>query len=78
MNFDQIIAAYAARGIVFATDELEELKDDTKWIEQCDWCEECGVALLHDDEVYTDKVTGEWLCENCCIQHEDGTCSKIK
>lgn len=77
MNFDQIIAEYNSRGISFSPAELDGLRNDTSWHEQCDFCESCGYPLLHDDEVYTDKDSGEWLCDDCTVQHDDGTCSKI-
>lgn len=76
MNFGQIIKEYEKRGDTFTPAELKELKSDPVWTEQCDWCESCKEPLLHDDEVYTDRDTGEWLCDDCSIQHEDGSCTR--
>lgn len=73
MNFKEIIQEYKKRGIHFSSDEIEELKHDNDWIESCDYCESCGTALLHDDELYVESASGQWLCDACAIQHDDGS-----
>lgn len=62
MSFDEVVAEYRKRGV---PDDFEDSGSSPKfWADDCAKCDVCGVAMLHDDDLYVDGNTGEHLCDN--------------